>query len=112
MVHVSIFAQTRGQVTLSIKLYPVQIIELNNQTAHTIKLDNLDNEGDSNELGAPSLSTYSTTHFVLQVDTLQNKPHHIHTHRHNDSSNTPTIKEQPIVSATDEWHIMYSIKTL
>lgn len=67
LVQFSMFAQSTGQVTLSIKLYPIQIIEVeptNNQVLEYTHPD-LTNSSSSSQL-----STYSTSQFILKVDSV------------------------------------------
>lgn len=67
LVQFSMFAQSTGQVTLSIRLYPVQVIEVeptNNQVLEYTHPD-LTNSSSSSQL-----STYSTSQFSLKVDSV------------------------------------------
>lgn len=74
-VQFAMYAQSTGQVTLSIKLYPIQIIELEPTETQTVEIlnKNVNNSINQSPSSPPSqqLSTYSTSHYALKVDSVQ-----------------------------------------
>lgn len=72
MVQFSMYAQSTGQVTLSIRLYPIQIIEVTPSNIQTLEVSNQDVSNYSNQKlsSTQHLSTYSTSQFALKVDSL------------------------------------------
>ena len=67
LVQFSMFAQSTGQVTLSIKLYPIQIIEVEPTNNQDLEISNPDL---TNPSPSSHLSTYSTSQFALKVDSV------------------------------------------
>lgn len=121
VVHVSVFAQSSGQVTLSIKLYPIQIIEFEASNAQVVEVSNRKEakQSNNNSTNGSNLSTYSTTKYSLEVDTLINAPKQVGVSEHANTSvdvnavNTSPIKEPEDAYMSDaEYQLMYSIKTL
>lgn len=74
LFQVSIYAQSTGQVTISIRLYPIQAIELEPTYTQTLEVSNPEVSNSFNQ--SPSsqfqLSTYSTSQFEVKVDTILN----------------------------------------
>ena len=72
LFHVSIYAQNTGQVTLSIRLYPIQIIELEPANTQILEISNQEVSESINQSYSSQvqLSTYSTSQFELKVDTV------------------------------------------
>ena len=68
LVQFSMFAQSTGQVTLSIKLYPIQIIEVEPTNNQDLEISNPDL---TNPSPSSHLSTYSTSQFALKVDSVK-----------------------------------------
>ena len=67
LVQFSMFAQSTGQVTLSIRLYPIQIIEVEPDNTQTIEFSN---QNISESTPPSQLSTYSTSQFALKIDSV------------------------------------------
>lgn len=72
LIQFSIYAQTTGQVTLSIRLYPVQIIEVAPPSMQTIELFN--EETADSPPSSSQLSTFSTSQHTTCVDSVSSKP--------------------------------------
>lgn len=61
-----------NEVTLNIKLYPVQILEVNHDDILGFSKLTFTKENDHWEFELPDhLNTYSTSHFVLKVDLVR-----------------------------------------
>ena len=71
LIQFSVYAQSTGQVTLSIRLYPIQIIEVTPSSTQTIELLN---EVLTNSPPSVQLSIFSTSQFTSRVDSLNSKP--------------------------------------
>ena len=70
LIQFSIYAQNTGQVTLSIRLYPIQTIEVApDNAALTIELFNEDSP--DSPPSSSQLSTFSTSRHTTQVDTVK-----------------------------------------
>lgn len=74
IVQFSMYAQSTGQVTLSIKLYPIQIIEVTPSSTQTIELLNEDLAGSP---PSAQFSIFSTSQFSSHVDSVNSKPFEI-----------------------------------
>src|SRR5690554_5209337 len=74
LIQFSVYAQTTGQVTLSIRLYPIQIIEVTPSSTQTIELLN---EVLTDSPPSAQLSIFSTSQFTSRVDSLNSKPFEI-----------------------------------
>ena len=71
LIQFSIYAQTTGQVTLSIRLYPIQTIEVDPINAQTIELFH---EDIADTPSSSQLSTFSTSQHTAYIDSLNSKP--------------------------------------
>ena len=71
LIQFSVYAQTTGQVTLSIRLYPIQTIEVMPPSMQTIELLN---EDITDSPPSAQLSTFSTSQFSSCVDSVNSKP--------------------------------------
>lgn len=71
LIQFSVYAQSTGQVTLSIRLYPIQIIEVTPSSTQTIELLN---EVLTDSPPSAQLSIFSTSQFTSRVDSLNSKP--------------------------------------
>ena len=70
LIQFSIYAQNTGQVTLSIRLFPIQTIEVApDNAALTIELFNEDSP--DSPPSSSQLSTFSTSRHTTQVDTVK-----------------------------------------
>ena len=114
LFQVSMYAQNTGQVTLSIRLYPIQIIEIEpiNTLSFQVSYDNLLDSSLSSQL-----STFSTSHYCLKVDTIINNVMQVSNQkngvppRHISSSNL--LNEESEENYCDNnYHIVYSMETL
>lgn len=74
LIQFSVYAQTTGQVTLSIRLYPIQIIEVTPSSTQTIELLN---EDLADSPPSAQLSIFSTSQFSSRVDSVNSKPFEI-----------------------------------
>ena len=72
LIQFSIYAQNTGQVTLSIRLYPVQTIEVAPPVVQTIELFNED--APDSPPSSSQLSTFSTSQHATHVDSVNSKP--------------------------------------
>ena len=70
LVQFSMYAQNTGQVTLSIRLYPIQILEVTPSDAQTIELSN---QSISQFTPTSQLSTFSTSQYAMHVDSVNCK---------------------------------------
>ena len=70
LFHISIYAQQTAQVTLSIRLYPIQTMEVVPTDAQIMELSN---ENKTNPLPSTQLSTFSTSSHTTRVDSVKNK---------------------------------------
>lgn len=121
LIQFSIYAQSTGQVTLSIRLYPIQIIEVEpSSNAQTIEIPSQDVLKTSNQSTAPpQISTFSTSQFALKVDSVNcNAFNELRT-----SNTVPSLKNRLIDGIFDaqrydkeidgdDLHIVYSMETL
>ena len=114
LFQVSMYAQNTGHVTLSIRLYPIQIIEIEslNTLSFQVSYDNLLDSSLSSQL-----STFSTSHYCLKVDTIINNVMQVSNQkngvppRHISSSNL--LNEESEENYCDNnYHIVYSMETL
>ncbi|HUH75721.1 MAG TPA: hypothetical protein VLZ75_15100 [Chitinophagales bacterium] len=72
LVQLSMYAQSTGQVTLSIKLYPIQIIEVEPTKTQTLEVLNESVNNSINQSPSPQqLSTYSTSQYTLKVESVK-----------------------------------------
>lgn len=73
LIQFSIYAQSTGQVTLSIRLFPIQTIEVApDNAALTIELFNEDSP--DSPPSSSQLSTFSTSQHATHVDSVNSKP--------------------------------------
>ena len=70
LFQLSIYAQQTAQVTLSIRLYPIQTMEVVPTDAQIMDLSN---ENTTNPLPSTQLSTFSTSSHTTCVDSVKNK---------------------------------------
>ena len=72
LIQFSIYAQNTGQVTLSIRLFPIQTIEVAPPVMQTIEVSGSETQSSINQSSSPnSLSTFSTSRHTTQVDTVK-----------------------------------------
>ena len=72
LIQFSIYAQNTGQVTLSIRLFPIQTIEVAPPVMQTIEVSGSETHSSINQSSSPnSLSTFSTSQHTTQVDTVK-----------------------------------------
>lgn len=77
LIQFSIYAQSTGQVTLSIRLYPIQIIEVEPINTQTLEISSQEVLNTLNQSSSPNqLSTYSTSQFALKVDSVKSNAFH------------------------------------
>lgn len=120
LIQLSAYAQSTGQVTLSIRLYPIQIIEVAPIETQTLEisseevLSTLNQSPSSNQL-----STYSTSQFALQVDTLTSSAfdewltsNEISSHDNRSINPIVDAERYNYESDGDDLHLMYSMETL
>ena len=66
----TIYAETTAKVRLSIRLFPIQYIKVDQSDAQTLKLSS-ENAFDPSQ--SHNLSAYSTSQFSLEAETITNK---------------------------------------
>ena len=69
LFHISIYAQQTAQVTLSIRLHPIQTMEIVPSDAQLMELSN----EDTSNLPSTQLSTFSTSSHTTRVDNVKDK---------------------------------------
>lgn len=116
LVQFSIYAQSTGQVTLSIRLYPIQIIEVAPIESQTIELNNEDIASTPN---SNPLSTFSTSLFASHVDSVNSKPFEMLRAARNVSLLTDNTIEKVFATEKynhetdgDDLNVVYSMETL
>ena len=70
LFQLSLYAQQTAQVTLTITLHPIQIMEVIPTDAQVMELSN---ENTDNPLPSTQLSTFSTSSHTTRVDSVKNK---------------------------------------
>ena len=70
LIQFSMYAQSTGQVKLSIRLYPIQILEVTPSDAQTIELSN---QSISQSISTTQLSTFSTSQYAMHIDSVNCK---------------------------------------
>ena len=70
LFQLSLYAQQTAQVTLTITLHPIQIMEVVPTDAQIMDLSN---ENTTNPLPSTQLSTFSTSSHTTRVDSVRNK---------------------------------------
>lgn len=72
LIQFSLSAQSTGHVTLSIKLYPIQTIEMVPSDAQTLEITNQKGSDFSNQSSTSSeISTFSTSQYALKIDSVK-----------------------------------------
>ena len=120
LVQFSVYAQSTGQVTLSIKLCPIQIIEVDLITSQTVEVTVDDIHSFINHNPSPQkLATYSTSHYALKVDSIQSASFQklrssSAVPPQNNRSKNKFIDTERYENETDEddFYIVYSMETL
>ena len=116
LIQFSMYAQSTGQVKLSIRLYPVQIIEVEPSNTQTLEFSS-----ESILKSTPSchLSTYSTSQFALKVDSVNSRAF-----SNLRASNTVSPRNNKSINRIidtdrynyetdgDDLHVVYSMETL
>ena len=118
LIQFSIYAQNTGQVTLSIRLYPIQTIEVApDNAALTIELFNEDSP--DSPPSSSQLSTFSTSQHATHVDSVSSKPFEMLRSVRDASLHIDDPVEKFFATEKydrktdgDDLHIMYSIETL
>lgn len=67
LIQSTIYAETTAKVRLSIRLFPIQYIKVNQSDTQTLKLSSENSADDSQ---SHKLSTYSTSQFTFKIDTV------------------------------------------
>lgn len=70
LFQVSIYAQESAQVTLTIRLHPIQTIEVAPTASQDLELSS---ENTPNSLSSTQLSTFSTSNHTTRVDCVKSK---------------------------------------
>ena len=123
LFQVSIYAQESAQVTLSIRLYPIQTIEVASTDSQTLEVSNQDVVNHSKQAVSSThpkeLSTFSTCQFSMQVDCVNSS-----TFKELRSSSAVPPRESRFTNRIvaderndfetdgDDLHVMYSMETL
>ena len=117
LIQFSIYAQTTGQVTLSIRLYPIQTIEVAPPVVQTIELFN--EEATDSLTSSSQLSTFSTSQHAVHVDSVNSKPFEMLRSVRDASLHIDDPVEKFFATEKydrktdgDDLHIMYSMETL
>ena len=123
LFQVSIYAQESAQVTLSIRLYPIQTIEIAPADSQTIEISN--EEITSNSYQAPSstqpktLTAFSTSKYTMQVDSINGgafkEMRSLSAVPPRDSRSTNRIidaERYDYEAHGDDLHVMYSMEAL
>ena len=118
LIQFSIYAQNTGQVTLSIRLYPIQTIEVApDNAALTIELFNEDSP--DSPPSSSQLSTFSTSQHATHVDSVNSKPFEMLRSARDASLHIDAPIEKSFATEKydyetdgDDLHIMYSMETL
>ena len=123
LFQVSIYAQESAQVTLSIRLYPIQTIEVVPTAFQTVEVSDQDLVSHSKQTQSSThskkLSAFSTSQFSTQVDSLSS----IAFKELHSSSAVPPRDSRSINRIIaderydydthgDDLHVMYSMETL
>ena len=112
---ISMYSQNTGQVTLSIRLYPIQIIEV--EPLNTLSFE-VSRENQLDASLSPNLSTFSTSHYSLKVDTINHSANQVVQAtngippRQNFSSSNGLNGEREDNYEEIDYHIVYSMETL
>ena len=117
LIEFSIYAQNTGQVTLSIRLYPVQTIEVAPPVVQTIELFNEDDP--DFPPSSSQLSTFSTSQHATHVDSVSSKPFEMLRSARDASLHIDAPIEKSFATEKydyetdgDDLHVMYSMETL
>ena len=70
LFHVSTYAQESAQVTLTIRLYPIQTIEVAPETSQIVELSS---ENSTNPIPSSQLSTFSTSNHTTYVYSVKDE---------------------------------------
>ncbi|MFA5555180.1 MAG: hypothetical protein WDA68_11600 [Phycisphaerae bacterium] len=120
LVQLSMYAQSTGQVTLSIKLYPIQIIEVEPTKTQTLEVLNESVNNSINQSPSPQqLSTYSTSQFALKVDSVTRSAfsnlrdsNAVHPQSNKSINRVIDAERYNFETDGDDLHIVYSMETL
>ena len=120
LIQFSIYAQSTAQVTLSIRLHPIQVIEVQPVLTQSLELSSQDDINSLNtSISSHQFSTYSTSHFELKVDSVKSSAfQQLHA-----SSAVPPSRNRSVggvveaeryhyESDIDDLHVIYSMETL
>ena len=121
LFNMSIYAQSSAQVTLSIRLYPIQTIEIQSADKQTVEVSNQDIVSDLNQepISSQQLSTFSTCQFDMHIDSVSSSAFDVlRTAREVSPSINNTIdlifNSEKLDNTTkdDELYVVYSMATL
>lgn len=122
LFQVSTYAQESAQVTLSIRLYPIQTIEVVSDS-QIIEVSNQDVA--SHSIQKPSsaqpnqLSAFSTSHFCMQVDTVNSSAFNemrsssaVPPRASRSTNRIMAAEKYDYETHGDDLHLVYSMETL
>lgn len=120
LIQFSMYAQSTGQVTLSIRLYPIQIIEVDSFNAQTLEVSSESVLNSINKSSYPNqLSTYSTSQFALKVDSVTRSAfsnlrdsNAVHPQSNKSINRVIDAERYNYETDGDDLHIVYSMETL
>lgn len=121
LLNISIYAQSSAQVTLSIRLYPIQTIEIAFADTQTLEVSNQDVASNLNQepISSQQLSTFSTSQFDMHIDSVSSSAFDVlRTAREVSPSINNTIdlifnsEKLDYTTKDDELYVVYSMATL
>lgn len=121
LFQVSIYAQKTAQVTLTIRLHPIQTLEVKDYDAQKLEVsnENIESAQDQKPSVSQQLSTFSTSKHTTNVDSVNSKAfEQLRTNKdsppHNGRSVNQLFRDERFDNEdhTDELHLVYSMEPL
>ena len=121
LFQVSIYAQKTAQVTLTIRLHPIQTMEVMDDDTQSLEVsnENLESSQSQKPSASQQLSTFSTSKHSTQVDTVTSKDFEQlrtdnETSPHSSRSVNQIFSDERFdhEAHTDELHVVYSMEPL
>lgn len=121
LFQVSIYAQKTAQVTLTIRLHPIQTLEVKDYDAQKLEVsnENIESAQDQKPSVSQQLSTFSTSKHTTNVDSVNSKAfEQLRNDResppHNNKSVTQIFSDEKFDNGIpgDDLHVVFSMETL
>lgn len=121
LFQVSIYAQKAAQVTLTIRLHPIQAMEVKDDDTQKLEVynENVESNHTQKPSGSHSLSTFSTSKHTTHVDSVNSKAFiQLRTDSESPPLNSKSVNQIfsderfDSETHTDDLHVVYSMEPL